>query len=213
VLGERWFPVAGRIYRRLAVDLELVARGFPRLADGAVILDVGGGDGEALNHVLRLNPGARATMIDLASRLGDSLAPELRGRVEVLPETSVAEYARLGRPAPDMIILSDVVHHVPAAEREGLLAGIRDLLGGAATRLVIKDVEPGSGRAKLLYLADRYVSGDANVSFIPRTAMRELVLRVFPGASWQETDLFARNPPNYCLVFTIGAAAARPSAQ
>ena len=36
--------------------------------------------------------------------------------------------------------------------------------------------------------------------------MRDSVLRVFPGAACRETDLFQRNPPNYCLVFTLDAA-------
>jgi cyclopropane fatty-acyl-phospholipid synthase-like methyltransferase len=198
-----WFPYVGRIYRRLAVDLQKVAEGFPRLPEGAHILDVGGGDGELMNYLLPLNPGVQATLIDIIPNLGEWIAPELRSRVDLLPNTSVTDLAAREHTHPDLVILSDVVHHVPMAERARLFEDLRGLLDGKATKLVIKDVEPGSWRSKVLYLADRYITGDPNVEFLPRTEMRRLVEGVFPGATCLETNLFSRNAPNYCLVFSL----------
>ena len=202
LLGDRWFPILGRLYRRVFVDLRKVVEGFPEVAEGGHILDVGAGDGELMNLLLPLNPGATATLIDVAPQVGGWLRADLRDRVEALPETSVAAYAKRKRPV-DLVILSDVVHHVPLPERPGLLADLRELLGGRAAKLVVKEVEPGSWRAQIYYLADRFITGDRNVHFIRRDEVRQLVQSALPDAACQETDLYRRNPPNYCLIFSV----------
>ena len=202
LLGDRWFPILGRLYRRVFVDLRKVVEGFPEVPEGGHILDVGAGDGELMNLLLPLNPGATATLIDVAPQVGGWLRADLRDRVEALPETSVAAYAKRKRPV-DLVILSDVVHHVPLPERPGLLADLRELLGGRAAKLVVKEVEPGSWRAQIYYLADRFITGDRNVHFIRRDEVRQLVQSALPDAACQETDLYRRNPPNYCLIFSV----------
>jgi len=202
LLGDRWFPILGRLYRRVFVDLRKVVEGFPEVPEGGHILDVGAGDGELMNLLLPLNPGATATLIDVAPQVGGWLRADLRDRVEALPETSVAAYAKRKRPV-DLVILSDVVHHVPLPERPGLLADLRELLGGRAAKLVVKEVEPGSWRAQIYYLADRFITGDRNVHFIRRDEVRKLVQGALPDAACEETDLYRRNRPNYCLIFSV----------
>ena len=203
VLGEELFPKVGRLYRAVFVDLQKVAESFPVPPPGAAVLDIGGGDGEALKPYLDRHPEVRVTMIDLKPSIGTALTPEQRQRVELLPATSIRDLAATGRHRPDMIILSDVLHHIPAAQREAFFGDIRALLDGRAATLVIKDVEPGRWRATLGYLADRYISGDRNVQQIGQRAMTELVQRVFPRSTCQATALIERDPPNYTLVFTL----------
>ena len=203
LLGDRWFPVVGRLYRRLFVDLRKVAEGLPKVPEGGHVLDVGAGDGELVNLLLPLNPGATATLIDVAPAVGGWLRADLRDRVEVMPHTSVGAYAKLARRPVDVVILSDVLHHVPLAERPGLLIDLRDLLAGRAAKLVVKEVEPGSWRARLYYLADRFITGDRNVHFIRRDEVRKLVQGALPDAACEETDLYRRNRPNYCLIFSV----------
>ena len=70
VLG-RHFSVAGRIYRGLFVDLEEVARCLsPHIPAGAVVLDVGGGDGDPLNPLLRLRPDITVRLVDPSPEVG-----------------------------------------------------------------------------------------------------------------------------------------------
>ncbi len=197
------FPAVGRVYRRFGVDLDAVAAVIPALPPGSRILDIGGGDGDLLNLVLPRNPGVSVTMIDLSPTIGAWLAPELRQRVEIMPSTSVRQFSEKGQPAPDLILLSDVVHHVPVGARTEFMADISRLVSGGAARLVIKDVEPGGLRSKLLYLMDRHISGDKNVEFLSRREMTRLVEDNMPVASVVETALLGRNPPNYALVFTF----------
>jgi len=197
------FPAVGRVYRRFGVDLNSVAEAIPPIPEGATVLDIGGGDGDLLNLVLPRSPGVRVTMIDLSSSIGAWLAPELRSRVEILPATSVRDFSEMGRQAPDVILLSDVVHHVPAGARREFFDDIARLVRGGRTRLVIKDVEPGGLCSKMLYLMDRYISGDKDVQFLSREEMQQLVRESMPVDAVEETGLLLKNPPNYALVFSF----------
>lgn len=201
LLGERWFSVVGKRYRAIFVDLDKVVDNLPAPPPGAAILDVGGGDGAVVDGYLARHPEARVTMIDLAPRIGTAIRAEVRDRVELLPSTSVKAYAALGRRPPDIVLISDVVHHVPEAERRQFFRDVRDLVAGRPCTLVIKDVQPGSPRAFVALMADRYVSGDRNTKFLPEREMIELVTGTVPHTGHTRTPLLDQDSPNYCLVF------------
>jgi cyclopropane fatty-acyl-phospholipid synthase-like methyltransferase len=205
VLGKKFFPVVGSWYRAVFVDLEKVVDCLPSLPPGSQVLDIGGGDGEMINILLRRSPELAITMLDLSPRLGLFLKPEFRARVRVLPSTSVAAYASTEYKVPNLVIISDVIHHVPVKERAGFFADLRTVLRGQASTLFIKDLEPGYFRANLSLLADRYVSGDKTVSLVSRETVTALVREVFPKAEARETKLFAIDGPNYALTFSVGS--------
>jgi 2-polyprenyl-3-methyl-5-hydroxy-6-metoxy-1,4-benzoquinol methylase len=211
VLGDRWFPVVGRYYRAVFVDLEKVVDSFPVPAPGWSVLDVGGGDGELINVFLARHAQARVTMIDLKRRLGNAIRPALRDRVEILPSTSIRDLVQRGHPPPDMVILSDVVHHIPVAARSAFFGDLSDLIGQHQAALVIKDIAPGTPRAALAYLTDRYISGDRTVQQTSQGALVDLVRSIFPESEHRSTNLIEVDPPNYSLIFTVPrGGAARP---
>lgn len=207
ILGERFFPVVGRYYRALFVDLNKVIDSFPAPAPAARVLDIGGGDGEVMKLYFERHPQARVTMCDLRKEIGQSLTADQRRQVELLPGTSIRDLAARGGHAPDIVILSDVVHHVPPAARDQFFSDLCALLAGRAAVLVIKDLEPGPLRATFAYLTDRFISGDPHVQQLGQAEMIRLVERAFPGCTCRRTELFERDPPNYSLVFTLPATA------
>ena len=200
VLGPRWFPRVAAGYRSLFVSVEKVADSVPALPPRAEILDVGGGDGAVLNALLRRLEDPRATMIDIGTRIGGALDGEWARRVRLLPGVSLRQYGEMEHAPPDLIVVSDVLHHVPPAERTQLFVDLRDFVAGRRTILFVKDVEPGSWRAGLGYLADRYVSGDRGVSLISEKTVGSLLAEAFPDAAVSPTNLSERDPPNYALV-------------
>lgn len=208
LLGKS-FPRVGRLYRSLFVDLTKLVAALPVIPSQARILDVGGGDGEVVNELLARYPEAQVTMLDVSRTVGGALRPEFRDRVRVLPGMSVHAYAESNPERPDLVVITDVIHHIAPSERKGFFAELRDLIGTSAVTIFIKDVEPGHLRARLSYLSDRFITGDRNVALISQMELRRLVLDAFPGYEVEETPLMQTDRPNYALVFRPAASRSR----
>ena len=200
ILGPRFFPVVGRGYRAMFVDLQRVCSTLPTLPAGSHLLDVGGGDGALLNYLLRRFEHLSVTMIDIDQKIGWSVEPSLRNRIEILTETTLRQYKAIKNRPVNFVLLCDVMHHIPILEREAFFSELRDVMD-PHTSLIIKEVEPGSFRSQLSYLADRYLSGDKHVTLVSRKDLLTLVLRFFPTHQVLETALFESDRPNYCLYF------------
>lgn len=203
LLGDRGFHVVGRAYRALFVDLDVVVETVgAEIPHAAHVLDVGGGDGEPLDRLLSLRPDVRVTTIDVTHDVGRWIAPEHSERVVRCPGTTLSGYLASKCALPDVLMIADVVHHVPPVHRSEFLAGVAELFQRRPDlRLIVKDVEPGHWRATLGYLSDRYVTGDRAVAPIGRAALVDLVVGACGPLQWHETALFQRDPPNYALVF------------
>lgn len=197
------FPFVGRLYRAMFVDLDEVAACVPASRDDPEILDIGGGDGELLNRLLRRFPRAHVTMLDLSDEVGGALPPELAARVTRRPGTSIRQYRGDAARAFDLVLVSDVVHHIPDDQRRAFFEDLRDLIAGRRVTLFVKDIEPGSWRATAANLTDRYISGDRRAELVAEASLRRLLAEVFPGSRIAATDLIRRDPPNYALVVTV----------
>jgi 2-polyprenyl-3-methyl-5-hydroxy-6-metoxy-1,4-benzoquinol methylase len=202
VLGPNAFAPLGRAYRRIFVDLDKVVQTFPPLSEKRLLLDVGGGDGEVINALVRHGPPQRIVMIDPAEELGRGLTPESLERTVVLPSTSVRDYLDAGHEVPDVVMISDVFHHIPVDRRESVLADLGALIRGQEVTLLVKDIDPQGVRARAALMSDLYVTGDKNVVLIPRDEMREMLSRTLHPVSIEETTLFGVDRPNYGFVVT-----------
>ena len=77
--------VAARLYRRIFVDLKKVAMTLAgSLQRDARLLDIGGGDGDLLNHLLSARSDIRVDMVDIAGTIGrgDREGPRQAWRVQ-----------------------------------------------------------------------------------------------------------------------------------
>jgi hypothetical protein len=203
LLGPRQARRAGRWYRGIFVDLSkeaaALASAIPR---GAHLLDVGGGDGEPLNHLLALRADLRITTLDTGPVVGQWLESRFAAQVARLPGMSLEEYVAQRRPDPDVVLIADVLHHVPESSRPVFLHSVAVLLERVpALRIVVKDVEPGSWRALLGYWSDRYVTGDRQVSPISRERLARLLVDTLGPLRHEHTNLFDVDRPNYAVAF------------
>jgi hypothetical protein len=190
VLGRN-FHIAGEAYRRIFVDMsKVVAFVSEHTPPGAKILDVGGGDGYAANLLLSLRSDVQLTLIDVAPIVGSVISPANASRTTLRPATPIDRVD--GR--FDLITLTDVIHHVPLAERAAFFHSLSETAARTGCRkIVIKDIEPGNLRALLALWGDLYVTGDRGVTQIEADAI------VLPGFRRAETEMI--DFPNYCLVF------------
>jgi len=204
ILGKKLFPYAGRVYRRIFVDLEkVVQESLEFIPPGAFVLDIGGGDGEPLNHLLALRPDITVAMIDLNLSIGNAIKHEFVGRVTKHPGMSIGHYFAEKQKTPQVILINDVIHHIPATLRGQFFTDLNKICRSSRNKIniVIKDVEPGTYRATLSFLADKYISGDKNVTLISRSELIELVKQSIEDVHVVETKLYLFDKPNYSIVF------------
>ena len=201
LLGARLAPGVGRWYRAIFVDLAKVAVALAAVIPrDAHLLDIGGGDGEPLNHLLALRPDLRITTLDPAPTVGQWIEARFDGHVTRLPRTSLAEYLAGNRPDPDAILMADVLHHIPPVARPDFLNSISALLQRVPRlRIIVKDVEPGSWRALLGYWSDLYITGDSGVSLISSDDVARLFEHALGPLHRENTNLFETDRPNYAI--------------
>lgn len=203
ILGPSAARRVGRVYRQMFVNLKIVAECVAaELPVRAAVLDVGGGDGEPLNALLDLRSDITVTTIDLPAQVGQWIEPRHEGRVTKKPSTSLEAFRREMERPPDVVIVSDVMHHVPAVSQSAFLRSLLMLAGETpAGILVVKDVEPGYPRAHLGFMSDRYITGDRGISPLSRRRLLAMARGCVPAILATETPLFQRDAPNYALVF------------
>ncbi len=157
-------------YRSIYIDIdalvELMRRWKP---DATRILEVGCGEGAVTERLASAYPNARITAIDITARIGRLYHGPL-DHVEFI-RCDVQRIAA-GEPAGyDLVILSDVLHHVPDELRQGLIDSIQATLAPGGS-FVFKDWERAYTPIHwLCYASDRWLTGD-RISYMSRAEMR-----------------------------------------
>jgi SAM-dependent methyltransferase len=204
-------PAAIRVYRRSFIDLDaLAARLAATAGERRRILEVGCGDGALLSALSRAFP--TATLLGI-----DPYAPQ-PGRMFTGDRSRVAfSTSRLEELSAedrfDLVVLCDVVHHVAEDQRAGVIAHAASVLAPQGL-LVIKEWELRPGLGNLIaFTADRWISGDRSVRFMPRSEIAALIRTAVPAARLLHVSRIPPRKANLLLVLATAstAAAARPA--
>lgn len=175
-LGRYERPVSDA-YRGAFVDLEDLAARIRGWSRPARILEIGCGEGAMAELLTRDFPEAEFLGIDIIAHLGRMY----EGRRDGVSFRQV-EAQVLARELPgrfDLIVLNDVMHHVPDPEREEILKAARQLLAPGGM-LVFKDwVRRPSLIHAACYVADAYIGGDRKVRYMDRAEQEAMLVRVF----------------------------------
>jgi len=181
-LGRFEIPAANA-YRAVFINLGVLAERIATVVPAKRILEVGCGDGSLATQLLRVYPEAEYLGIDIAPTAGRLC----RGDPDrACFQTMTVQQLAAQRPEPyDLVLLVDVVHHVPVGHRDEVLRSSADLVrpGGF---LMVKEFERNAGPYYwLTYAADRYVTGDKGVSFLTLPEVGAMVgsLAGFDGAA------------------------------
>jgi 2-polyprenyl-3-methyl-5-hydroxy-6-metoxy-1,4-benzoquinol methylase len=146
----------------------------------ATILEVGCGEGVISEHLQRAFPGAEVTAIDITSRIGRLYRGPSDGVRFIRCEVGQIAAAKPG--SFDLIVLCDVLHHVPHASRQALLDAVRTCLAPDGV-FICKDWQRSNSPIHwLCYASDRWLTGD-RISFMTRDEMRDHFACSFGTAS------------------------------
>ena len=140
------------------------------------ILEVGCGEGAVTQRLRAAYPHAKITAIDITPRVGRLYQGSfdnvrfVRCDVQEVAANEGGEY--------DLVVLSDVLHHVPLELRQGLLDAVRTALAPSGT-FVFKDWQRNYTPIHwLCYASDRWLTGD-RISYMTRNEMRERLALTF----------------------------------
>jgi 2-polyprenyl-3-methyl-5-hydroxy-6-metoxy-1,4-benzoquinol methylase len=167
-------------YRSLYIDLDDWAEQLHEACPNASrILEIGCGEGASTERLLNVFSDANVTAIDITPRIGRLFAGDT-SRV-TFKQTHVSDIARSQPGSFDLVVMCDVLHHVPLTERMALIANIHQTikLGGC---FAFKDWAPSATPIHwMCYASDRYLTGDS-VHFATPAEMKALLANVFGAA-------------------------------
>lgn len=187
-------------YRAIYIDINQLALLTQRWVPVARnILEVGCGEGAVTEHLRQLYPDAAITAIDVTANLG-RLYRGPRERLRFV-QCQVERVAAAEAGAYDLVILSDVLHHVPHELRRSLLESIRTTLSPNG-RFVFKDwVRTSTPIHWLSYASDRWLTGD-RVAYFTRQEMLRILRTTFGDAAVIDEERIAPWRNNIALLLT-----------
>jgi 2-polyprenyl-3-methyl-5-hydroxy-6-metoxy-1,4-benzoquinol methylase len=164
-------------YRSIYIDIDGLVEQMRQWQPNAKgILEVGCGEGAVTQRLIKAYPGAKITAIDITPHVGRLYAGPredvrfMRCDIQELAATESEKY--------DLVVLCDVLHHVPFELRQGLLDAVRGVLAPQGA-LIFKDWQRNHTPIHwLCYASDRWLTGD-RIRFMTRDEMRGGLARSF----------------------------------
>jgi 2-polyprenyl-6-hydroxyphenyl methylase/3-demethylubiquinone-9 3-methyltransferase len=163
------------------------------------ILEVGCGEGAITERLHSAFPNTHITAIDATSRIGRLYQGPQAG--VCFTQCEIQEIGASKAGAFDLVVLCDVLHHVPLGSRQGLLDAIRVMLAPHGM-FIFKDWQRSNTPVHwLCYASDRWLTGD-RITYMTRDEMRQhlaltfganaLVGEMRVGPRWNNLSMLVR---------------------
>ena len=164
-------------YRSIYIDIDAFAELMRLWQPNATnVLEVGCGEGAVTQRLNATFPDAKITAIDITPRVGRLYCGPLDH--VTFAQCTVQDIAASECGSYDLVVLSDVLHHVPVDLRQGILDAIREVLAPQGI-LIFKDWQRNYAPIHwLCYASDRWLTGDS-VSYMTRDEMRRILAKSF----------------------------------
>jgi SAM-dependent methyltransferase len=195
-LGRLEIPAA-ELYRACFINLDQLGARVATLREPKRILEIGCGDGALAQRLTAACPAADYLGIDPAPTAGRLYRGD-PARAEFRRQDTANLVA--GQPDPfDLVVIVDVLHHIPAAARPTVLRHAAQLTAPGGLLLIKEWAKDRPVFGRLAYWADRYVTGDRDVDFMTEDQLATLLSDTLgeftrtahrPIPPWRENILF-----------------------
>jgi 2-polyprenyl-3-methyl-5-hydroxy-6-metoxy-1,4-benzoquinol methylase len=190
--------LVSELWRAGFIDLNAFFRQVRAWVPGASnVLEIGCGEGAGTERLADLYPHASILSIDVAPNLGRLYArPPKRVSFQ---QVSVTDLAATHGGKFDLILMCDVLHHIPAELRAEIIAATRSLLAPGGS-FVCKDwARAATPIHWLAYAADRWLTGD-RVQFLTRCETEILFENAFSASAQRGTATIKPWRNNFALL-------------
>ena len=169
------------LYRALYFDLDdYLARIIQWAPEPRRILEIGCGEGAVTERLAGAYPQAEILATDISERLGRLYQGRSDG-VRFVRATA-AEIATAEAGAFDLVLFTDVLHHVPKLQRSAILADAARALAPGGTLIVKEWARRPTPIHWLCYASDRWLTGD-RIAYMRAAELRALLARSLPAAT------------------------------
>ena len=197
--GSRERQVAD-LYRSIFIDLDDFGRSLRELGvSPRRVLEIGAGEGAVTEIIAQVFPDASVLAIDIIPHVGRLYNGRENGvefrqqPVQALAEDEPGQF--------DLVVMSDVLHHIPAGMRPEIIRSIVTVLSTEG-RVFLKDWERNANPIYYLcYASDRWITGD-RIAYLTSDEAKALVLREAPDLRVVSSDTVKPWSNNYALVFS-----------
>jgi 2-polyprenyl-6-hydroxyphenyl methylase/3-demethylubiquinone-9 3-methyltransferase len=166
------------------------------------ILEIGCGEGAGTERLAAIYPAASILAIDIAANLGRLY----RGRTNKVTfrQIPISDVAKTDEGAFDLVVMCDVLHHIPVDMRSEIITAARTLLAPGGS-FVCKDwARTPTPIHWLGYAADRWLTGD-RISYPTRSEAEALFSRIFGASAVHGRATISPWRNNFALLLRPGA--------
>ena len=162
-LAGPWEPQLTDLYRRTFFDMADFALKIQKKLECAGqtphrVLEIGCGEGAMLTKLSHLLPRSRFDGIDLCPSPGRQFRGDFE-RVTFTHQTA-ASFSSKNRHSVDLVLIVDVMHHVPYELRAGIWRAASDATTPSGTIIVKEWLKNWKPIHWLCFFSDRYITGD-----------------------------------------------------
>ena len=191
-------PLIANLWRSMFLDLDdWTAQVRSWHSSPRRIVEIGCGEGYSTERLAAAFPDSEIVAIDIMPQVGRLYRGPAK-RVDFRMQTA-ENLAATEAGSFDLVILCDVIHHIPEEIRESVLGALRTLLAPGG-RLAVKDW----GRSLnpihwLCFGSDRWLTGD-HVRFLKPDEARKLLTKVFGDGAVRKSGWIKPWRNNYAFL-------------
>jgi 2-polyprenyl-3-methyl-5-hydroxy-6-metoxy-1,4-benzoquinol methylase len=196
-------PALANGYRSFFFDIDAFADSIADLGCGSRVVEIGCGEGALISALATRMPDATFLGLDVAPTVGRLFKGDSSRTAFICADAEEVVEVEGGR--ADLVLICDVMHHVPPGDRDRVWAAALQLVKPEGTIVFKEWIRSASPIYGLGYFSDRFVTGD-RIQYQSRKEWAKAIAEVAP--LWRIASELSLRPWKSNHAFVLKQAAA-----